>query len=77
MPDITQFLDRLPKDLEPYAGEMEAFSLFYNAKFFNKKASCLMTVVDSKFIKDVATVEQRETGLNNMIKIALDSALKI
>lgn len=77
MPDINQFLDRLPKDLEPYAGEMEAFSLFYNAKFFNKKASCLMTVVDSKFIKDVATVEQRETGLNNMIKIALDSALKI
>lgn len=77
MPDINQFLSRLPKDLNPYAGEMEAFSLFYNANYFNKKASCLMTVVDSKFIKDIATVEERQTGLNNMIKLALDSALKI
>lgn len=77
MPDINQFLNRLPSKLNPYAGEMEAFSLFYNANFFNKKASCLMTVVDSKFIKDIATVEERQTGLNNMIKIALDSSLKL
>lgn len=77
MPDINGFLNRLPKDLNPYSGEMEAFSLFYNANFFNKNASCLMTVVDSKFITDVATAEQRQTGLNNMIKLALDSSLKI
>lgn len=75
MPDLEQFINRLPKDLNPYAGEMEAFSLFYNAKVFNKNASCLMTVVDSKFIKDVATIEQREIGLNNMIKLALNSAV--
>ena len=61
----------------PYSGEMEAFALFYNAKFFSKKASCLMTVVDSRFKNDVATTEQRETGLNNMIKLALDTAVKI
>ena len=36
-----------------------------------------MSVVDSKYIKDVATAEERETGLNNMIKLALDSAIKI
>lgn len=77
MSDIDKFIERLPDNLNPYSGEMEAFSLFYNAHFFNKKASCLMTVVDSKFIKDVATTEQRETGLNTMIKLALDSALKI
>lgn len=77
MPDIEQFMNRLPKNLNVYAGEMEAFSLFYNAHFFHKKASCLMTVVDSKYIKDVATTEQRESGLNNMIKLALDSALKL
>lgn len=75
MPDIDKFLNRLPKDLNPYAGEMEAFSLFYNAKYFNKRASCLMTVVDSKFIKDIATVEERQTGLKNMIEIALESIL--
>jgi len=36
-----------------------------------------MSVVDSKFIKEIATPEQRQNGLNNMIELALDSALKI
>ena len=36
-----------------------------------------MTVVDSEFITDIATTEQRETGLNHMIELALDSAIKI
>ena len=46
-------------------------------KFFNKNAACLMSVVDSKYIKDIATPEERQTGLNNMIRLALDSSLKI
>lgn len=75
--DFTQFMQRLPQDLNVCAGEMEAFSLFYNAKFFNKNASCLMTVVDSKYIKEIATTEQRETGLNNMIVLALESCLDL
>lgn len=77
MPNFQQFLQRLPQDLNPYAGEMEAFALFYNALFFHKKASCLMTVVDSRFRENIATTEQRETGLNNMMKLALDSTLKM
>ncbi len=77
MPDKKKFINRLPKDLDIYAGEMEAFALFYNAKFFHKKASCLMTVVDSEFIQEIATTEQRQTGLNHMIELALDSAIKI
>ena len=36
-----------------------------------------MSVVDSKYIKDIATPEERQTGLNNMISLALDSSLKI
>ena len=56
---------------------MEAFALFYNAKLLDKKASCLMSVVDSKHITTIATPEERQTGLNNMIKLALDSSLKI
>ena len=56
---------------------MEAFSLFYVAKILNKNASCLMSVVDSKFIKDIATPEERQNGLTNMIKLALDSSLNI
>lgn len=77
MTDVNKFMERLPENFNPVSVEMEAFALFYNAKLLNKKASCLMSVVDSKFIKNVATAEERQTGLNNMIKLALDAAIKI
>ena len=77
MTDVNKFLNRIPDGFDPVSAEMEAFALFYNAKLLNKKAACLMSVVDSKFIKDVATPEERQTGLNTMIKLALDSAIKI
>ena len=77
MTDVNKFMKRLPENFNPVSVEMEAFALFYNAKLLNKKASCLMSVVDSKFIKNVATAEERQTSLNNMIKLALDSAIKI
>lgn len=73
MTDVNKFLDRISKDFNPVSAEMEAFALFYLAKMFNKKASCLMSVVDSKYIKEVVTPEERESGLNNMIKLALES----
>ena len=74
MTDINKFLERIPTDFNPISAEMEAFALFYNANLLNKKAACLMSVVDSKYIKDVATTEERQTALNNMITLALDSA---
>ena len=77
MTDVNKFMKRLPENFNPVSVEMEAFALFYNAKLLNKKASCLMSVVDSKFSKNVATAEERQTGLNNMIKLALDAAIKI
>lgn len=77
MTDVNKFLQRVPIDFNPISAEMEAFALFYNAKLLNKKASCLMSVVDSKFIKEIATPEQRQKGLNNMIKLALESAIQI
>ena len=77
MTDVNEFLNRIPDGFDPVSAEMEAFALFYNAKLLNKKVACLMSVVDSKFIKDVATPEERQTGLNTMIKLALDSAIKI
>ena len=75
MTDINEFLKRVPENFNPLSAEMEAFSLFYIAKLLNKNASCIMSVVDSKHIKEVATSEERETGLNNMITIALNSIL--
>ena len=77
MTDVSKFLERLPNNFNPYGAEMEAFSLCYVAKILNKNASCLMSVVDSKFIKDIATPEERQNGLTNMIKLALDSSLNI
>lgn len=77
MTDVNKFLIRIPEGFNPISAEMEAFALFYTAKILNKKASCVMSVVDSKYIDKVATPEERQTGLNNMIKLALDSSLKI
>lgn len=77
MTDVNQFLSRVQDGFNPIGAEMEAFALFYIAKILNKNACCLMSVVDSKYIKEVATPKQREIGLNNMIKLALETTLKI
>lgn len=56
--------------------EMEAFGLFYIAKKLGKQATCLMTVVDSLFDERSLSSEERETSLNEMITIALDSIIE-
>ena len=75
MTDINKYFERMPKGVKPIAAEMEAFALFYIAKMLGKKAACLMSVVDSKYIKEEATPEEREKGLDKMIELALDSVL--
>ena len=77
MTDVNKFLERVPDNFNPISAEMEAFALFYVAKILNKNAACLMSVVDSKYIKEIATPEERQTGLNNMIKLALESVLTL
>ncbi len=71
--DTDAYYKRIPKDLHPLASEMEAFALIYTAKKLNKKATCLMTVVDSTFKQQHASSEERENGLTRMIELALDS----
>ena len=55
--------------------EMEAFGLFYIAKKLGREASCLMTVVDSFYDKRSLSSEERERSLNQMIELALDTAV--
>ena len=55
--------------------EMEAFGLFYVAKKLGREASCLMTVVDSFYDKRSLSSEERERSLNQMIELALDTAV--
>lgn len=71
--DINVLLHRLPSDLKISACEMEAFALFYTAKYLNKKAACLLTVVDSHYKKQEISAESREKSLNDMIVLALES----
>lgn len=59
------------------AGEMETFALFHNAKTLNKKASCILTISNSLITGIETTSEQREKGLNDMIILALESAVSI
>ena len=73
--DVNVFVNRFPKEYNIKAAEMEAFAVFYVAKTLNKKAACLLTVVDSLVKKESLTSEQRQKSLNDMIKLALDSSL--
>lgn len=74
---IDELIARFPKDLKLIGAEMEAFALFYTAEYLNKKAACLLTVVDSHCKKQEISSEEREKSLNNMIKLALESSLKL
>ena len=71
--DIDGFIARFPKELNIIACEMEAFALFYMARYFKRNASCLLTVVDSHYKNQESTPEERERSLNDMIKVALES----
>lgn len=77
MTDINKLFERAPKDIDIIGAEMEAFALFYTAKMLNKKAACILTVVDSHFDKTELSSEDRQNSLNNMIKLGLESAIKI
>lgn len=75
MTDMNKVLSRIPKEYNIAGAEMEAFSLFYNAKLLNKKASCLLTVVDSYYYNENVTANDRQNSLNKMIQLGLESAI--
>lgn len=74
---IPNLIKRFPKELNIIGAEMEAFALFYMAHYLGRQASCLLTVVDSHYKKQEISFEEREKSLNNMITLALESAIKI
>ncbi len=75
--DPMMFVNRLPKDNEIMGSEMESFALFYTAKHLGKNAACLLTVSDSLCSSEELTSEQRQNSMNDMIKLALESTLKL
>lgn len=74
--DNDRVLRRIPKELNVIGEEMEAFALFHIANYFNREAACILTAVDSKFSNVALTGEQRQTSLNEMITLALNSVIK-
>ena len=55
--------------------EMETFALFANAKYLNKKASCVLTVSNSLITGEELPSKERQTGFDEMIKLVLESIL--
>ena len=75
---FQDMLNHIPKSLNVKVTEMEAFALFYIAQMLNREAACIVTVVDVKSEKDkIITSEEREKRLDNMIKLALNTSLKL
>ena len=75
--DLDALVNRFPKDLNIIAAEMESFALLYTAKYLNKKASCLLTVVDSHYKHEEISAIERQNFLNTMIKLALEASLEL
>lgn len=57
--------------------EMESFALLKEAKRTGKQATTICTVSDSFVTKIELTSEERQNNLDNMIKLALNSSLKL
>lgn len=55
--------------------EMESFALFHNAAVLGKRAACLLTISDSYVSKLELTSEEREKSFNEMIRLALETAI--
>ena len=72
--DVDRYYDLYP--VKSLACEMEAFVLFYMAKKFNRKATCLVTIVDSKYEDVEVSSNDREKSLDNMIILALEAIIK-
>ena len=73
--DDGALLARAPKDLNILGEEMEAFGLIHVANSFQRQAAVMVTCVDSPFTDRIVSVNDRQTALNDMIKLALDSLI--
>lgn len=66
----------LYKDHGALCVEMESFALFHNANVLGKNAACLLTISDSFVTNELTTAEERQNSFTDMMKIALEAAIK-
>jgi purine-nucleoside phosphorylase len=67
----TPSWQKVMKEHNCIAVEMESFALFHNAKVTGKKAACLVTISDMLAGGQVTTAAEREQGFTRMMEIAL------
>lgn len=75
--NLDDLINRFPKDLNIIGAEMESFALFYTAQYLNKKAACLLTVVDSHYKHQEISANDRQNSLNTMINLSLEACLSL
>lgn len=73
--DADAILNRAPVDLNILGEDMEGFGLIHIANSFNREAAVLVTAVNSKFSDYIVSPKERQTSLNDMIRLALDSII--
>lgn len=59
------------------AVEMESAALYCNASYAGKRALCICTISDHLYREEKLTPDQRQTSFDSMIRIALDTAVKM
>ncbi len=57
--------------------EMEAFALFANAQYLKKMAATILTISDVIPTHESMSADQRQTSLDSMAKLALESVVRI
>jgi len=57
--------------------EMESFALFHNANVLGKKAACILTISDSFITDALLNAEERQTSMQQMMKLALETAISM
>jgi purine-nucleoside phosphorylase len=73
--DDDRILSRAPENLDILGEEMEAFALIHVANSFNREAAVMCTATDSPFTDKIVPVSDRESSLNEMISLALESLI--
>ena len=65
------------KKMGVMAVEMEAAALYMNAARAGKRALAICTVSDHLLRNENCTAEERQNGFTNMMKLALETAVKL
>lgn len=73
----TPALPKIAADNKCLAVEMEAFTLFANARYLKKTAATILTISDIISTRQSISPGERERSLQTMIELSLESSLEI